>query len=196
MRKILLAALALLCLPATGAMAAGLHLYGTYWNSDSLDSAAGAGVQLAIPLGERVNFDLGGTYYQPFDGDALRDQIDDALGGPNSNADVFPGDISVIPLDVGFSVNLNRGGSVNPTLGGGGTYFLMDSDHGSIDDEVGWYADVGLEFAPENKVGWFLQAMYRAASGTYNNHTESIDTGNVKFDLDGPAFNGGVVFRW
>lgn len=195
MKKILLATLAVaLLLPAFGAQASGLAIFGSYWDTDALDDTAGAGVKFSLPMGERFNFDLRGTYYEPFDRDALDDEIDD-LFDDEVDREIFDSEIDIIPLEAGFSFNLGQG-AVQPTLGAGVSYFMLDHDRFDIDDEVGWYGSLGLNFASEGSVGFFLEGVYRAAEGEVTEDEEDIDFDRVTFDLDGIAANAGVVFRF
>lgn len=197
MKKALLAALALaLLVPASTSMASGLAIYGSYWSSDALDDTAGAGLKFSLPLGERFNLDLRGTYYEPFDQDALQDEIDDLFDdGPNPDRDIFNSELKIIPVEAGFSFNLGDG-AIQPTLGAGATYFLIDSDRGSVDDEVGWYGSVGLNFAREGSAGFFLEGVYRSAEGEVSEDEDDVDFDRVTFDLDGFAANAGVVFSF
>lgn len=197
MKKTFLAALALaLLLPASGALASGLSIYGSYWDTDALDDTAGAGVKFSIPLGQTLNLDLRGTYYEPFDRDALQDEIDD-LFDPDENVDreIFDSEIDIIPLEAGLSFNLGQA-SIQPSIGAGVSYFMLDSDRGEIDDEVGWYANAALNFANQGSVGFFLEGLYRSAEGEVTEDEEDIDFERVTFDLDGFSANAGVVFRF
>lgn len=195
MKKILLATLAVgLLLPAFGAQASGLAIFGSYWDTEALDETAGAGVKLSIPLGQRFNLDLRGTYYEPFDRDALRDEIDD-LFDDEVDREIFNSEISIIPIEAGFSFSLGQG-AVRPTLGAGVSYFMLDHDRFDLDDEVGWYGSVGLDFARQGGVGFFLEGLYRSAEGEVNDDRDDVNFDRVPIDLDGFAANAGVVFRF
>lgn len=197
MKKTFLTVLALaLLVPASSALASGLSIYGSYWDTDALDDTAGAGVKFSIPLGQTLNLDLRGTYYEPFDRDALQDEIDDLFDdGPNPDREIFDSEISIIPLEAGLSFNLGQS-SIQPSIGAGVSYFLLDSDLGEIDDEVGWYANAALNFASQGSVGFFLEGVYRSAEGEVTEDEDDIDFDRVTFDLDGISANAGVVFRF
>ena len=195
MKKILLATLAVaLLLPAFGAQASGLSIFGSYWDTDALDDTAGAGVKFSLPMGERFNFDLRGTYYEPFDEDALEDELDDPFED-EVDREIFNSEVDIIPLEAGFSLNLGQG-AVQPTLGAGVSYFMLDHDNFDIDDEVGWYGSVGLNFARQGSVGFFLEGLYRSAEGEVNDDRDDIDFDRIPIELDGLAANAGVVFRF
>lgn len=195
MKKILLAVLAVgLLLPAFGAQASGIAIFGSYWDTDALDDTAGAGVKFSLPMGQTFNFDLRGTYYEPFDKEALRDELDDVFDD-EVDREIFDSEVDIIPLEAGFSFNLGQG-AVQPTLGAGVSYFMLDHDRFEIDDEVGWYGSVGLNFANEGSVGFFLEGLYRTAEGEVTEDEDDIDFDRVTIDLDGFAANAGVVFRF
>jgi hypothetical protein len=195
MKKIFLAVLAVgLLLPAFGAQASGLAVFGSYWDTDALGDTAGAGVKLSLPMGQTFNFDLRGTYYEPFDKEALRDELDDVFDD-EVDREIFDSEVDIIPLEAGFSFNLGQG-AVQPTLGAGVSYFMLDHDRFEIDDEVGWYGSVGLNFANEGSVGFFLEGLYRTAEGEVTEDEDDVDFDRVTIDLDGFAANAGVVFRF
>jgi hypothetical protein len=185
---------------AAPAFAGGFYAFGSYWDVSDLGSAAGAGVKLSIPMGAVVNFDLRGTYYEQYESDDFFDRLIDDEDSPfRQNA------VDVLPIDAGLSFNLSPRGNFTPTLGGGVSYFLLDTDRGSVDDEVGWYANGGLEFASQGSVGFFAEAIYRSATGTVESSPEDfrdvddiegIDFDDVDIDLDGFGANAGIVWRW
>ncbi len=200
-RSLAICIFALLALVVTApAFAGGFYAFGSYWNMDDLDEAAGGGVKLSVPLGTVVNLDFRGTYYEQIDDEDFFGQlIDDDESPFLENA------VDVIPVDVGLSFNLSPRGSFTPTLGAGASYFLLDSDRGEIDDEVGWYANAGLEFASQGSLGFFAEALYRSATGTVEtspedfqdiDDIEGIDFDDVAIDLDGFGVNAGIVWRW
>jgi hypothetical protein len=78
--------------------------------------------------------------------------------------------------------------------GGGATYYFLDADHGSIDDEVGWFLEAGAELAITSYMGVFGEAVWRSVEGTVDD--DDIDTDRVDIDLDGLAVNIGLIFRW
>ena len=184
----------------TPAFAGGFYAFGSYWDVSQLDAAAGGGVKLSFPLGSVVNLDLRGTYYQPIDDAHFFDKLIDDEQSP-----FLENSIDVTPIDAGLSFNLAPHGSVTPTIGGGVSYFLLDTDRGSIDDEVGWYANAGLEFASRGSFGFFAEAIYRSATGTVKASPhdlgdvpdiEGVDYTKTNVDLDGLGANAGIVWRW
>lgn len=182
------------------AMAGGFSVFGAYWDVDQLDASAGGGVKLGIPLGNVVTLDLRGTFYQQIDDEDFFDRVFDEVDSP-----FLENGLEITPIDVGLSVNFAPRGSVVPFFGGGVSYFLLDTDRGQVDDEVGWYANGGVEFASRGNWGFFVEGLYRSATGTVESSPEDfdeideidgIDFGNVEFDLEGFGANAGVVWRW
>lgn len=203
MKKALLLALAAgaFCLAASPSMAGGLHFYGSYWDVEDLGDTAGGGVLLAIPLGaaQRVNLDLGATYYEQFEDEDFFDRLIDDEDSP-----FLRNSVEVIPLDVGLSFNVGPAAPVNLTVGGGATYFLLDTDRSEVDDEAGWYGRVGAELGGGGGgLGFFVAGVYRAAEATVENDPDDFrDVPDIEFesetpfDLDGFGVNAGIVWRF
>jgi len=162
---------AVLCLLLTPASHAGdFSLFGTYYDTDDYDEAVGVGGRVAFF--DAVQLELAASYFDEFGSDFSFD-LDD-LG-----IQVVELDLEVIPIDAGLRFNF---GSSPLYLAGGGTYFLLASDSGSVDDEFGYYARLGAQWDH-----LFLEGGYRDVDGTI----ESIDldelgaNDSVAFDLTG-----------
>lgn len=201
-RKSLLALAVALCTVAFAgsALAADFSVFGSYWDVDQFDSTAGGGVKLAIPIGQVVQLDLRASYYEQIvDNDFFDRVFDDDRRAFRRNG------VDILPLDVGLSVDFAPRSSVVPFLGGGVSYFLLDTDRGNVDDEVGWYANGGIEFGARDNFGFFVEGLYRSATGTIESSPEDfsdvddidgIDFGKTEFDLEGFGANAGVIWRW
>jgi hypothetical protein len=193
-------AAAVLLLAPTALADGAFRAYGSYWNVDDLDDSAGAGVAVSFPLGTAWALDLRGTYYEQFDEENFFDQLFDDDENP-----FLANSIDVAPLELGLSYQFQNPGYVQPRLGGGVTYFLLDTDRGEVDDEAGFYVLGGLDFGAEDGFGFFVDGVYRSAEGDVESSPtdfeeiddiEGIDFDNVTIDLDGFAVNAGVVWRW
>lgn len=191
LRKISLSLLMAGGLLATSASAASFSLFGTYWDTDRLDEAFGGGIAVGIPLGEVVELDLRASYLEELNDDAFDAIFDD-------DEDVFQETtVEMLPLDVGLRFNLQRRGAVNPYIGAGGTYYLLDSNVGNdIDDEVGYYGMIGARFGDAQGAGFFTEILYRKVEATVvNNDLDDFDLDeSVSLDLDG--FSAIAGFRW
>lgn len=195
MRKIILMA-AVASLLAAPAFAGGFSVYGSYWNTDQVDEALGGGVRLGIPLGSVLQLDVGATYYEE-----LVDRPFDALG--EVETPFVENGLQVVPIEVGLRFNLGENRRFNPYIGGGATYYLIDSDFGEVDDEAGWYARLGAELGAVTGNGFFVEAGYRDVEATVENDPADFeDFDDLEFeekvavDLAGPTVHAGYVWRW
>lgn len=190
MRKLLTIA-ALAALFALPASAGDFSLYGAYWDTDAADDALGGGLRLGIPLGEVITLDFRATYYEelvnrPFErvGDLETPFVDNG--------------IQVLPVDLGLRFRFAGGETVTPYIGGGGTYYFLDSDFGNLKDEAGWYALGGVEVG-----SFFVEGQYRGVEVTVENDPADFDDiDDIEFDpetavkLDGFGVNAGWVWRF
>lgn len=195
-RKTIPALLLILGLAATPAAAGGFSVLGTYWDTDAADSAAGAGLRFGIPLGQVVQLDLGANYYEE-----LVDRPFDELG--DADTPFVENGLQVTPVEAGLRFNFAQHSRFNPYLGGGAQYLFLDSDFGDVDDEAGWYARLGTEFAQYNGNGFFVEAGYRGVEVTVENDPEDFDDfDDIEFeeetevDLSGAMVNLGYVWRF
>lgn len=151
MKKTIILALALaLTLPA--ASSAAISVFASYWDTDELGEGIGIGARLGFSILPRVQIELGATYF---------DQLDRELTLGPLSIDVEV-DLEVIPLDVGVRLDLGRRGGFY--VGGGLSYLLLDSDLGELDDEVGVYGTLGIQF----RRIVFVEVIYREVEGTFD----------------------------
>jgi hypothetical protein len=201
MRNSIVGAVVALAVVAAVPASADVKLFGAYQDTDSRDDTAGGGVSLGIPLAPVADIELRGSYLQKLEDDPLDGAFD-------NNEQVFtPGDIEIIPLDLGVRFNFtdNERG-MNPYINGGASYFLLDSDRRgvNVDDEVGYFAGVGSNFGDDEGLSFFIEGVYRKVEATVEsdpNALEDIDDlegfhNNVDIDLDGFGANAGVRFGW
>jgi hypothetical protein len=201
MRKLGLGLLAILAIAAISTPAtADFRVFGAYQDTDARDDTAGGGVSFGIPVAKIADLEMRGSYLQKLEDDPLDGAFDE-------DEPVFtPGDIEVIPLDLGVRFNLTqKERGAQPYLGGGASYFLLDSDQSgvNVDDEVGWYASVGSSFGDREGISFFLEGMYRGVEATVEQDPDSITDvddldldENVDLDLDGFGATAGVRFGW
>ncbi len=185
--------LLLTALAAAPASATDFAIFGSWWDTEELGETAGGGIKLET--GQTFQLQFRASYYPDLTEDfgQLIDEDDD----------FFKFELEAIPLEAGIKLNLG-GGSVRPFIGGGATYFLLDSNFGEIDDEVGYYLTAGLELGGGGGgVGFFAEALYRNVEGTLNFDPEDIEDiedveieDEVAIDLSGLAVNAGIVFRF
>jgi hypothetical protein len=178
-------------LPAT---ATDFSLYGSYWDTDAAGDAAGGGISLGLPFNETLAVELRATYFEELSDDPLANAFD-------SDDPVFQEQgINVTPLEIGLRVSFPQD-SFRPYVAGGAGYYLLDSDFGEVDDEVGYYAASGAAFGNPDRIQFFVEATYRKMEGEVQLDPEDLEDiddididDRATFDLDGFGANLGV--RW
>ncbi|MCF7837750.1 MAG: porin family protein [Candidatus Marinimicrobia bacterium] len=155
-------ALCMVALTGTATLGAGIGLFGSHWDPDEADDALGAGVSVNF---DTVPLELRATFYP-----------DVSVPGA--------GDSLLIPIDLGLAVNLSRSESFDIYLGAGGSYGIIDADHGDPDNEFGWYALGRLEVPLQRRMNVFGTIMYRG-----------LEFDDIGADLSGLVFNVGLIFR-
>ena len=187
----------LLCFAAAppAQAAFGFSIYGSYWEPDDAGDTAGGGLELAFPLSPRVDIDLRGSYFEELDPEPLQVLFDS--DSPFRNAG-----LEVLPIELGIRFNLApKLTAVQPYIGGGAGYYLLDSDFGDVDDEGGWFGVLGLGFGDREGASFFVEGQYRRIEATVEEDPdnpfdfEGFDR-NVKLDLDGIGINAGVTWRF
>jgi hypothetical protein len=194
----ILAALGVAFLLPASASAASFALFGSYWDTDALEEAAGGGIAVGFELSQVIDLEFRATYLEE-----LTDEPLDALFD-NDDPVFEESSIEVLPIDIGLRFNILRRENVNPYLGAGGTYYLLDSKRPGIeiDDEFGYYGVVGARFGDNVGPSFFIEALYRKVEGTAVNDCVDPDVGDIDFidrvtlDLDGPSANAGIRWSW
>jgi len=167
-------ALALAVLASIPAQAGSFGVYGSYWEPDDADSSTGYGARIGFEFVKVLEFEFRGTHYGDF------------------QSTVTPTDVKVeaIPLDGGLRVNFLPTAAVNPYIGAGVTYYFLDSEDASIENETGIYGVAGLDFGSAH-TRFFLEAMWRKLDATI-----AIGSFDTDATLDGFAANTGFNWRW
>lgn len=177
------------------AWAGEFSLFGSYWDTDIAGDTAGGGIEFAFPFNETLALELRASYFEELTDDPLENAFD-------SDAEVFQeAGIQALPLDLGLRFQFAPGSNFRPYLAGGGTYFLLDSDFGEINDEVGYYAALGATIGDGVGADFFVEGIWRKATARVEldpQELEDIDDIDVEdhanFDIDGLGVNLGV--RW
>jgi hypothetical protein len=166
-----LAAVTLFSVPAS---AGSFGVYGSYWDSDQADKSEGGGVRVGFNFVKFLELDFHGTYYSSFSTSVLGQIVE----------------VKAKPVDGGLRINLLPGGSVNPYVGAGVTYYILDTDRGEIDNQTGIYGQAGLEFGGDG-TRFFVEALWRKMDTTVTLSAFDRDT-----RFDGIAANAGFAWRW
>jgi opacity protein-like surface antigen len=182
MKRTILFATAVLALLAGPVRASDFSVYGSYWDTQDADNALGAGAKLR--LGRYV--ELRGTYFSDVTAD--------------TDPERFDFEVSAIPLEAGLRFDFAPNEAFTPYVGGGAGYYLLDTSEGDIDDEVGWYAVVGAEFARQpSGLGFMAEAIYRGIEATVKEDSDGFPDhihDDVALNLDGLGVNAGIVWRF
>lgn len=195
MRRIVFVSIVTLLLTTWPAAASDLSLFGSYWQPSDFDDTAGGGLRFGF--GGVVQFELRGTYYPD-----ITEDLNELLDTDDSPLDDF--ELKAIPAEAGIVFNFARDSGVSPYLGGGATYYILDTNVGEVDDEAGFYVVGGIRAGgARGGVGLVAEAMYRSVEGSVRFDPEDFeDIDDIDFedefdlDLSGFAANVGIVFRF
>lgn len=200
MKKALLLAVAAAFVLGTGpAWASDFAIFGSYQDTEDLEDTVGGGVKFAF--GQTFQLALRATYFPD-----LTEDFASFIDDPGRDPGRFTNDIEAIPFEAGVKFNFNPTAGVNPYVGGGATYWLLDAERGEVDDEAGFYLEGGLEFARAGSaMGFFAEAIYRDVEATVNRDPQDFDDlDDVEFerirrrdlDVGGLGVNAGLIWRW
>jgi len=174
------AALLGLGLLAQPAKAVDFGVFGAYQDTKDLDSGYGAGVKLDFAR----FITLRATYF----GDVT---ANDRLPSGNEFK------IRVVPLEAGLQYKFQPDANFSPYLGGGASYFLLDTNRGNIDDELGWFAVAGADIKTQHSFGITLEAIYRSVDTTVRDNGNSTTLSDkVNLQLRGFGANAGLVWHF
>ena len=177
MKKHILIAAVALGLAALPAAATELGIGGAFWQTEDADQALGFSSKLGFGL-----FEMRGSYFSDVTADTEPESRD------------F--EISDIPLEAGLKWDFAEGQRVNPYIGGGLGYHLLDTSRGDVNDEVGWYAVGGVDIGTRAGFSINVEGIYRGIEATVDNADNDTDVRDeVDLDLDGFGINAGLVWK-
>ncbi|MDF3130768.1 hypothetical protein P0Y35_16275 [Kiritimatiellaeota bacterium B1221] len=166
--------------------AQGLGVYGSYWDPNEGGDVMGIGLHLRGGE-ELLYYEIRATYFEDISEDTGRET----------------NDFEVIPVDIGLGLQHDITERVNLYGGGGLSYYFLDSQIGSFDDEVGYYFQVGSNLELNESFGLFAEAVFRRVEGTVDSGLSDLDNldeididENIQIDLDGLALIFGVTYNW
>jgi hypothetical protein len=196
-RNLLIAASCLAAATLPPASAGDFSLMGSYWDTDVAGETAGGGVTLGLPLNDTFAFELRATYFEQLNDDPFEAIFD-------SDDEVFRDrGLQALPLEAGVRLSFLPGEVFRPYVGGGASYFMLDSDFGEVKDELGWYAALGATIGDNEGAQFFFEGVWRKASAQVEVDPDELDDiddidsdGRVDFDLDGFGANVGVRFTF
>jgi hypothetical protein len=172
-----MATTAMLSVPA---WAGQFGIYGSYWDTKDAQSGYGGGAKVSWGI-----FELRGTYFNDVTAKRVPDRFDFKL--------------HAAPIGAGLKFDLTHNDTgVNPYVGGGAAYYLLSTNQGKTQDEVGWYAIAGLDIPTRSTVGVNVEAIYHGVRGTVKDlRTDNVHIVNrTNIDLSGIGVNAGVTWRF
>lgn len=182
-----LALLALLAAPASARGGVGLHA--GWIDTDQADNDAGWGALFQIGVTQKVDIQVRGTDFRELN---VKPGDSDTENGFKFQSTVW---------DLGFVYNFFKDGrKLTPYVGGGGSYYMLDSTPDSVarvGDEYGWYGIAGLTLPIAKRWNVYLEGMWRDAKMTIKG--DDLDFGgpvDVGVNLNGPQVNLGLAFSW
>ncbi len=172
-------ALGLAALLASPASAGGLGGMVAYWSTDEAGGESGPGLKLELDFNNPWDLEIRWSLFEELE------RVSRGLRFP----------IQATPVDFGLAYNYSRDSKVNPYLGGGLSYVLVDSDFGEMPDELGYYGVAGVEFEVYPRLAIFVEGLYRQVEAEIEgNDLQSFV--KVPVDLSGAGANLGLLYRW
>lgn len=179
----------ILVLVAAPSAASSLGFGVGYLDTEGAGDDNGAAVKFSLDAGPAWNLDLRVAF---FDGHAFQ-----------RGSRAF--EVGATPIDAGISYGFQAAGKTTAYVGGGVSYTLFTSDafnlvraeheQSRIENEVGWYAVVGVEAPVKNRIGVFLEVLYRQTKPTVEGDgVAQFDAFPVDFAGVGGAL--GISFSW
>jgi hypothetical protein len=161
------------------AKAADLGVFGAYQDTKDAQHGYGGGAKLDFSFLElRASYfnDVTGNHPLPLGGDFK---------------------LRVIPLEAGLVYKFAPNETFTPYLGGGASYFLLDTNRGNINNELGWYGVAGADIKTDHGFGIMAEAIYRSVDATVRDSGSSTTISNrADVQLRGFGANVGLVWHF
>lgn len=180
MKKTILFAVVAMALLAWPARAADFGLFGAYWDTDDADEAVGIGGKLTFARFLQIR----ATYFNDVT--------------PDTDPENQDFELRALPLEAGLVFNFAENDRVSPYIGGGAGYYLLDTNFGDVDDEVGWYGVLGVDFTGPSGLGLTVEGIYRNMEATVRGDLDEdpeLDE-DVDIQLGGIGVNAGLVWKF
>lgn len=156
MKKLIVGCMLLTLAVVQSASALDIGPFASYWSHEDGDGVWGGGILL---LPASLPMEIRGTFYERSD----------------------TGELQASPLDVGLAFGLTRFEAAQVSAVGGASYYWVDANGYSPDNEFGWYIGGRLEFSGHENYAVFGEVLYRGAD---------LDHA----DFSGATFNLGMLF--
>lgn len=185
MKKVLTVA-SLLALVALPAWAGGIGVTYSTWDTDEASDDQGGGIKIEIDAGKFVDLEVRTAWLESllFSGQGEQFKLE------------------AVPIDIGLAYDFEAGGKVQPFVGGGLSYVLLNAKVESLapieaDDEAGYYVVAGLEGDISERWALFAEVLYRDVSAVIKSSGFlNRDFNDFAVDLGGVGGNVGLMFTW
>ena len=190
MRKTLTAVLGLIAALSLPATATQVGLFASFYETDEFSDTFGFGFRTQKELVDTVFGDIRATYYRD-----LTRKVD----GGRGDLPRLPFDVEDIVIEAGLSWAFFATPTLHAYIGGGGSYHVLSADgtadnNPRLDNEFGWYVQLGGEATLGDAWGIFAEVLYRDVTVTLN--PRNAIHGREELDLSGFAVNIGLSRRW
>jgi hypothetical protein len=159
-------------------------VFGAYHNTEDVDESSGAGIRTRLGW-----LDLRASWLNDLTRDTSPESLDFEL--------------QAVPLEAGVAFDFMTDARWNPYVGGGVSYFLLDSDDVEIKDQAGFYGVLGSEFGFRENLNFMVEAMYRNMEAEVERDPNKVrDVNNIDLEresnveLGGFGINAGVSWRF
>lgn len=159
-------------------------LFGTFYDTEDVDSSAGGGIRTRLGW-----LDLRASFLNDLTRDTSPERLDFEL--------------QAVPLEAGLAFNFMENGAWSPYAGGGFSYMMLDSDEVEIKDEAGFYAVLGSDFGMRENLNFMVEAIYRNMEARVDRdprNLSGIDDITLEeestVELGGLGINAGLSWRF
>jgi hypothetical protein len=159
-------------------------VFGAYHNTQDVNDSFGGGLRTRLGW-----LDLRASYLNDLTRDTTPESLDFEL--------------HAVPLEAGLAFDFMKDSAWSPYVGGGFSYFLLDSDQVDVKDQAGFYAVLGSEFGLRENLNFMVEALYRNMEATVERDPNSVrDVSRIdlqnesKVELGGLGVNAGISWRF
>lgn len=166
----------------------GLGFFAANWDTKEANNDTGTGIEGNFPFttSSKVDLQLRLAQYR---------ELETEVGDLKVT-------INAMPLDLGVVYNFYNSAKVTPRIGAGITYFILSSnlnrlslDSGTINGELGYFGEVGLDIPFDGNWAIYADALYRIGKSRLEGEGLNGFT-QRRVGLNGADFHLGLKWRW
>ena len=174
-------------LMSSQALASGLGIFGSYWDSKDAGDTYGGGALLRLPVNPTTSQDIRGSYFE----------FTERFEGMRT-------DWEIIPVEAALLIHLVTNPGFTLYAGGGGGYYFADAtirgvdgnDRMDIDNEFGYFALAGLRLRLSPNMSLFAEAQYRWIDFDQAKFRGDDEKFDIDLKMDGFGANAGLLLRF